>query len=81
VGAPAARVAHLYLAFAIGLVGHGTSSGWHRRCSFTVFGRVQFEERRLAARCCAGNVAAVYGLITGLVVHHLFQDVFLVRLP
>lgn len=73
----------LCLAFAIGLVGHGLQFWLASALFVAVFMFVfQFEERRLAGTLLRGAAfAAVYGLITGLVVHHLFQDVFLVRLP
>jgi hypothetical protein len=42
----------------------------------------QFPERRAEGRLLRGGaIAAVYGVIAGLAIHHLFQDLFLVRLP
>ncbi len=73
----------LCLGFAIGLVGRGLPFWVSAALFVAAFVLVfQLEERRQAGTLLRGAVfAAVYGLITGLAVHHLFQDVFLVRLP
>ena len=73
----------LCLGFALGLVGHGLPF-WAAAALFAglyvlIF---QFEDRRRDGTLARGVLFAVaYGLIAGLVIHHLFQDVFLVRLP
>jgi hypothetical protein len=42
----------------------------------------QYADRRQAGTLVRGAAfAAVFGLVTGLVIHFIFQDVFLVRLP
>ena len=73
----------LCLGFAIGLVGRGPPF-WLGAAIFVaafVF-LFQYEERRTAGTLVRGAMfAVVYGLISGLVIYHLFQDVFLVRLP
>ena len=73
----------LCLGFALGLVGHGLPF-WLAAATFvTLFLLIfQFEERRRDGTVLRGIAFAVaYGLIAGLAIHHLFQDVFLVRLP
>ena len=73
----------LGLFFALVLVGRGLPF-WLASAIYiaaTVF-TFQFPERRAEGRVLRGGaVAAVYGLIAGLAIHHLFQDLFLVRLP
>jgi hypothetical protein len=73
----------LCLGFAIGLVSHGLPFWLGSAIFVTMFLLIfQFEERRREGTVLRGAVfAVVYGLITGLAIHHLFQDVFLVRLP
>jgi hypothetical protein len=73
----------LCLVFAVGLVGSGLPFWLAAALFVAVFVFVfQLEERREAGTLLRGAAfAAAYGLIAGLVVHHLFQDVFLVRLP
>jgi hypothetical protein len=73
----------LCLGFAIGLVGHGLPF-WGGAAIFVALFLLifQFEDRRRDGTLARGVMFAVaYGLIAGLVIHHLFQDVFLVRLP
>jgi len=73
----------LCLGFAIGLVGRGPPFWLAAALFVAVFVFIfQFEERRQAGTILRGAAfAAVFGLITGLAIHYLFQDVFLVRLP
>lgn len=73
----------LCLGFAIGLVSHGLPF-WLGSAIFVALFLIifQFEERRQQSTVLRGIAfAVVYGLIAGLAIHHLFQDVFLVRLP
>jgi hypothetical protein len=65
------------------LVGHGLPFWLAAAIFVTLFVLIfQFEERRRAGTLLRGTAFAVaYGLISGLAIHHLFQDVFLVRLP
>jgi hypothetical protein len=73
----------LCLGFAIGLVGHGLPF-WAGAAIFVALFLLifQFEERRREGSLPRGVAFAIaFGLITGLAIHHLFQDVFLVRLP
>jgi hypothetical protein len=73
----------LCLGFALGLVGRGPPF-WLGAAIFvsTFVFAFQFPERREAGTLGPGAIfAAGYGLIVGLAIHHLFQDVFLVRLP
>lgn len=73
----------LCLGFAIGLVGHGPPFWLGAAIFVAAFVFIfQYEERRAAGTLVRGAMfAVVYGLIAGYAVHHLFQDVFLVRLP
>ena len=73
----------LCLGFAIGLVGHGLPFWLGAAIFVALFVLIfQFEDRRRDGTLARGVMFAVaYGLIAGLVIHHLFQDVFLVRLP
>jgi hypothetical protein len=73
----------LCLGFAIGLVGHGLPFWVGSAIFVTLFVLIfQFEERRREGTVLRGAAFAIaYGLIAGLAIHHLFQDVFLVRLP
>lgn len=42
----------------------------------------QYEERRASGQLPRGlAVAAVHGLLSGLIIHYVFEDLFLVRLP
>ena len=67
----------------LGLVGRGLPFWLAAALFVAVFVFIfQFEERRQAGTILRGAAfAAVYGLIVGLAIHYLFQDVFLVRLP
>jgi hypothetical protein len=73
----------LCLAYAAGLVGHGLPF-WLASAIFVaalvfVF---QFSDRRRDGTLLRGALFAVgYGLVTGLVIHYAFQDIFLVRTP
>lgn len=73
----------LCLGFAIVLVGHGMPFWLAAAIYIALFLLIfQFEERRRDGTVLKGIAfAIVYGLIAGLAIHHLFQDVFLVRLP
>jgi len=73
----------LCLGFALGLVGHGLPFWLAAAIFVTLFVLIfQFQERRREGTLLRGAAFAVaYGLISGLAIHHLFQDVFLVRLP
>jgi hypothetical protein len=73
----------LCLGFAIVLVGHGMPFWLAAATYIALFLLIfQFEERRRDGTVLKGIAfAIVYGLIAGLAIHHLFQDVFLVRLP
>ena len=69
--------------FALGLMGHGLPF-WLATAIFTatfvfVF---QFDDRRTAGTLLRGAVVATaFGLICGGVIHYVFQELFLVRLP
>jgi hypothetical protein len=71
------------LSFSIVLVGHGLPF-WLAAAIYTaamVF-IFQFSERRRDCQLVRGMIIAVtYGVIAGLAIHYLFQDLFLVRLP
>jgi hypothetical protein len=73
----------LGLAFSIGLVGRGLPF-WLVAATYVavmvfVF---QFSERRRDRQLVRGAlIACVYGVLSGLAIHYLFQDLFLVRLP
>jgi hypothetical protein len=73
----------LSLGFAIGVVGHGLPF-WLGSAMFVglfVF-IFQYEERKAAGTLLRGAaLACVVGVVSGLVIHYLFQDIFLVRLP
>lgn len=73
----------LCLGYAILLVGRGLPFWLGSAIFVTLFLIIfQFEERKQQGTVMRGLAfAVVYGLIAGLVIHHLFQDVFLVRLP
>jgi hypothetical protein len=73
----------LCLGFAIGLVGHGLPFWLAAAIFVAVFVFVfQFAERRRAGELLRGaGFCIVLGLISGLVIHYTFQDLFLVRLP
>lgn len=73
----------LCLAFTLGLVGSGLPF-WLATAIFIgvfVF-TFQFEDRKAAGSLARGVLfAAIFGLICGGVIHYVFQDLFLVRLP
>jgi hypothetical protein len=73
----------LALAFAVGLLGRGLPF-WLAAALYVaamVFW-FQYEDRRRDGTLLRGAAfAAVFGVISGLVVHFAFQDIFLVRLP
>jgi hypothetical protein len=73
----------LCLGFALGLVGHGLPFWLAAAIFVAAFAFLfQLDERRRAGTVVRGALfAVVFGLIAGLAIHHLFQDVFLVRLP
>lgn len=73
----------LCLGYALGLVGWGLPFWLGSALFVALFLLVfQFEDRRREGTLLRGAVFAIaYGLIAGLAIHHLFQDVFLVRLP
>jgi hypothetical protein len=73
----------LCLGFAIGLVARGPPFWLSAAIFVAAFVFVfQYGDRRAAGTLVRGAMfAVVYGLISGLVIYHLFQDVFLVRLP
>jgi hypothetical protein len=73
----------LALGFAIGLVGRGPpfwlAAAIYVALMVFVF---QYQERRHSGTLLRGAAFAVgFGVISGLVVHFAFQDLFLVRLP
>jgi uncharacterized membrane protein len=73
----------LCLLFAFGLLGHGLPF-WLAAALFISAFIVLFtwRERRAAGLLARGvAVAVAYGLVAGVAIHLLFQDVFLVRLP
>jgi hypothetical protein len=73
----------LCLAFAIGLVGRGLPF-WLAAAIFvgiTVFA-FEFPQRRRAGTLLRGALIAVtHGFVSGAVIHYVFQQLFLVRLP
>jgi hypothetical protein len=73
----------LCLVYAVGMVGHGVIF-WLASAIFVavfVF-TFQFPDRRRDGTLLRGAlVAGTVGLISGLVIHYAFQDLFLVRLP
>ncbi|MBI5911336.1 MAG: tripartite tricarboxylate transporter TctB family protein [Betaproteobacteria bacterium] len=73
----------LCLVFAIGLVGHGLPLWLAATIFVALFVFIyQYEERKAAGTLTRGAILAlVAGLVSGLAIHHLFQDLFLVRLP
>jgi hypothetical protein len=73
----------LCLGFALALVGTGLPFWLGAALFVTAFVFVfQFADRRAAGTLLRGLLfAAAYGLIAGLVVYYVFQELFLVRLP
>lgn len=73
----------LSLVYAIGLIGRGPpfwlASAIYVALTVFVF---QFADRRRNGTLLRGaTVAMVFGIISGLIIHYSFQDLFLVRLP
>ena len=73
----------LSLGYAIGLIGHGVvfwlASAIYVAVTVFIF---QFADRRRDGTLIRGGVIAIaFGIISGLVIHYAFQDLFLVRLP
>jgi hypothetical protein len=73
----------LCLTFALGLLGSGLPFWLATAIFVAVFVFVyQFEERKAAGTLPRGAAfAALFGLICGGVIHYIFQELFLVRLP
>jgi len=73
----------LCLVYAIGMVGHGVKFWLASAIFVAVFiFTFQFPDRRRDGTLLRGALVAVtVGLISGLVIHYAFQDLFLVRLP
>lgn len=73
----------LCLLFVFGLLGHGLPF-WLAAALFVAAFVLVFtwRERRAAGQLARGAaMAAAYGLVMGVAVHFLFQELFLVRLP
>lgn len=73
----------LSLGFAVGLIGRGSpfwlASALYVTVTVFVF---QFADRRRNGTLLRGAIFAIaFGVISGLVIHYSFQDLFLVRLP
>ena len=83
IGGSPCRVA-LCLAFALGLLGRGLPF-WLGRGDLRRAVRLRVPVRGphgARERCCAASPSrSSIGLISGLAIHYVFQDVFLVRLP
>jgi hypothetical protein len=73
----------LGLTFSIGLVGRGPPFWLVAAIYIAVMVFVfQFPDRRRDRQLIRGGaIACVYGVLSGLAIHYLFQDLFLVRLP
>lgn len=73
----------LCLLFALGLLGSGLPFWLAAAIFIAAFVFVfQFEDRKAAGTLARGAVfAAMFGLICGVAIHYVFQDLFLVRLP
>jgi hypothetical protein len=69
--------------FAAGVVGSGLPFWLAAAVFIAAFVFVfQFEERKVKGTLGRGAVfAVVYGLVCGVVIHYVFQELFLVRLP
>ena len=73
----------LCLAFALGLLGSGLPF-WAAAAIFiaTFVFVFQFEDRRRNGSILRGAIVAIiFGLICGIAIYYIFQDLFLVRLP
>lgn len=73
----------LSLTYAIGFIGRGSpfwlASALYVTATVFVF---QFADRRRNGTLLRGAIFAIaFGIISGLVIHYSFQDLFLVRLP
>ena len=73
----------LSLIYAIGLIGRGLpfwlASAIYVAVTVFVF---QFADRRRNGTLPRGAIfATAFGIISGLIIHYSFQDLFLVRLP
>lgn len=73
----------LGLTFAIGLVGHGPPFWLASAIFIAAFVIVfQFADRRKNGALMRGVAFAIFfGVVSGLVIHYGFQDIFLVRVP
>jgi Tripartite tricarboxylate transporter TctB family len=73
----------LSLAFAIALVGRGPPFwlGAAIYMALMVFVFQHGDRRRAGTRVRGTAFAVAFGLVSGLVIHFAFQDIFLVRLP
>jgi hypothetical protein len=73
----------LSLAFAIALVGRGPPFwlGAAIYMALMVFVFQHGDRRRAGTRVRGTALAVAFGLVSGLVIHFAFQDIFLVRLP
>ena len=73
----------LSLGFAIALVGRGPPFwlGAAIYMALMVFAFQYGERRRAGTRVRGAAFAVAFGLVSGLVIHFAFQDIFLVRLP
>lgn len=73
----------LCLAFAVGMVGRGLPFWLAAAIFIAVFVFIfEYQDRRASRQLARGAlIAAVHGLITGLVVQYVFEDLFLLRLP
>lgn len=71
------------LAFAVGMVGRGLPFWLAAAVLIAVFVFVfEFHDRRISGQLPRGGAIAVaHGLITGLVIQYVFEDLFLLRLP
>jgi hypothetical protein len=73
----------LSLAFAIGILGSGApfwlAAALYVAVFVLAFRRADAEERRPIWR--TGLFSVAYGAVAGIVVHYVFQELFLVRLP
>jgi len=73
----------LSLGFAIALVGRGPPFwlGAAIYMALMVFAFQYGDRRRAGTRVRGAAFAVAFGLVSGLVIHFAFQDIFLVRLP
>lgn len=73
----------LCLGFSIGLVGHGLPFWLAAAIFVALFIFIyQYGDRKAAGALPRGvAIAVIVGLLSGLAIHFMFQDLFLVRLP